>query len=55
MLLFTVAVIPLEQEFTSFCVAMTFIGAVIVAHVKGLPQQENVLKRGSRERFIFFC
>lgn len=44
MLLFTVAVIPLEQEFTSFCVAMTFIGAVIVAHVKGLPQQENVLK-----------
>ena len=38
MLLFTVAVIPLEQEFTSFCVAMTFIGAVIVAHVKGLPQ-----------------
>ena len=44
MLLFTVAVIPLEQEFTSFCVAMTFIGAVIVGHVKGSPQQENVLK-----------
>lgn len=44
MLLFTVAVIPLEQEFTSFCVAMTFIGAVIVSHVKGRPQQENVLK-----------
>lgn len=44
MLLFTVAVIPLEQEFTSFCVAMTFIGAVIVSHVKGHPQQENVLK-----------
>ncbi len=44
MLLFTVAVIPLEQEFTSFCVAMTFVGAVIVSHVKGRPQQENVLK-----------
>lgn len=44
MLLFTVAVIPLEQEFTSFCVAMTFIGAVLVSHVKGRPQQENVLK-----------
>ena len=44
MLLFTVAVIPLEQEFTSFCVAMTFISAVLVGHVKGRPQQESVLK-----------
>ena len=44
MLLFTVAIIPLEQEFTSFCVAMTFISAVLVGHVKGRPQQENVLK-----------
>lgn len=44
MLLFTVAIIPLEQEFTSFCVAMTFISAVLVGHVKGRPQQESVLK-----------
>lgn len=35
MLLFTVAVIPLKQEFTAFCVSMTFISAAIVAHVKG--------------------
>lgn len=44
MLLFTVAVIPLEQEFTSLCVAVTFISALLVAHVKGRPQREQVLR-----------
>ena len=43
MLLFTVAVIPLEQEFTSLCVAVTFISAVLVVHVKGRAQQKKVL------------
>lgn len=44
MLLFTVAVIPLEQEFTSFCVGVTFICAAIVAHVKGRSSQTCVLR-----------
>ena len=44
MLLFTVAVIPLEQEFTSFCVAVTFICAAIVAHVRGRGSQPCVLR-----------
>lgn len=44
MLLFTVAVIPLEQEFTSFCVGVTFICAVIVAHVRGRGSQPCVLR-----------
>ena len=44
MLLFTVAVIPLEQEFTSFCVGVTFICAAIVAHVKGRGSQPCVLR-----------
>lgn len=44
MLLFTVAVIPLEQEFTSFCVSITFIAAAIVGLVKGRPCQERVLR-----------
>lgn len=43
MLLFTVAVIPLEQEFTSFCVGVTFICAAIVAHVRGRGSQPCVL------------
>ena len=44
MLLFTVAVIPLEQEFTSFCVGVTFICAAIVAHVSVLrPWQQGAL------------
>lgn len=44
MLLFTVAVIPLEQEFTSLCVAVTFLSAVLVAYVKGRAQQKKVLR-----------
>ena len=44
LLLFTVAVIPLEQEFTSFCVAVTFICAAIVAHVKGDVRKSCVLR-----------
>lgn len=44
MLLFTVAVIPLEQEFTSFCVGVTFICAAIVAHVRGRGSQTCVLR-----------
>lgn len=44
MLLFTVAVIPLEQEFTSFCVAVTFICATIVAQVKGRVRESFVLR-----------
>lgn len=44
LLLFTVAVIPLEQEFTSFCVAVTFICAALVAHVKGRVRQSCVLR-----------
>ena len=43
MLLFTVAVIPLHQEFTAFCVGVTFLAAALVAHVKG-RQQPCVLK-----------
>ena len=43
MLLFTVAVIPLHQEFTAFCVGVTFVAAAIVAYVKG-RQQPCVLK-----------
>ena len=44
MLLFTVAVIPLEQEFTSLCVAVMFLSAVLVAYVKGRAQQKKVLR-----------
>ena len=44
LLLFTVAVIPLEQEFTSLCVAVTFICAAIVAHVKGNVRKSCVLR-----------
>ena len=44
MLLFTVAVIPLEQEFTSFCVGVTFVCAAIVAHVRGRGSQPCVLR-----------
>lgn len=43
MLLFTVTVIPLHQEFTAFCVGVTFVAAVLVAYVKG-RQQPCVLK-----------
>ena len=43
MLLFTVAVIPLHQEFTAFCVGVTFVAAALVALVKG-RQQPAVLK-----------
>ena len=43
MLLFTVAVIPLHQEFTAFCVGVTFLAAALVAYVKG-RQQPCVLK-----------
>ena len=43
MLLFTVAVIPLHQEFTAFCVGTTFLAALLVAYVKG-RQQSCVLK-----------
>lgn len=44
MLLFTVAVIPIKQEFTAFCVSITFIAAAIVGLVKGRPHKENVLR-----------
>lgn len=44
MLLFTVAVIPLKQEFTAFCVSITFIAAAIVGLVKGRPYKERVLR-----------
>lgn len=44
MLLFTVAVIPLEQEFTSLCVAVTFLSALIVAHVKKNVPHKAVLR-----------
>ena len=44
MLLFTVAVIPLEQEFTSSYVAVTFICAALVAHVKGRGARADVLR-----------
>ncbi len=44
MLLFTVAVIPIKQEFTAFCVSMTFIAAAIVGWVKGRPHRECVLR-----------
>lgn len=43
MLLFTVAVIPLHQEFTAFCVGVTFLAAALVAYYKG-RQQPCVLK-----------
>lgn len=43
MLLFTVTVIPLHQEFTAFCVGVTFLAAVLVAYYKG-RQQPCVLK-----------
>ena len=43
MLLFTVTVIPLHQEFTAFCVGVTFLVAVLVAYYKG-RQQPCVLK-----------
>lgn len=45
MLLFTVAVIPLEQEFTSLCVLVTFLSTLLVAQVKGRPQASAVLKK----------
>ena len=38
MLLFTVAVIPLHQEFTACCVAVTFLAALLTAAVKGRRQ-----------------
>ena len=44
MLLFTVAVIPLHQEFTAFCVGVTFVAAALVAYYKG-RQQPCVLKQ----------
>lgn len=44
MLLFTVAVIPLHQEFTALCVGTTFLAALLVALVKG-RQQTCVLKK----------
>ena len=44
MLLFTVAVIPIKQEFTAFCVSITFISAAIVGWVKGRPHIESVLR-----------
>ena len=44
MLLFTVAVIPLEQEFTSFCVMVTFLSALLVAYFKGRAEQRKVLR-----------
>lgn len=44
LLLFTVAVIPLEQEFTSFCVAVTFISAAIVEHAKPRGARASVLR-----------
>ncbi len=44
MLLFTVAVIPLHQEFTAFCVGATFLAALLVTFTKG-RQQSCVLKR----------
>lgn len=44
MLLFTVAVIPIKQEFTAFCVSITFIAAAIVGWVKGRPHIESVLR-----------
>lgn len=44
MLLFTVAVIPLEQEFTSLCVMVTFLSALLVAHFKGYTKQRKVLR-----------
>lgn len=43
MLLFSVAVIPLEQEFTAFCVTVTFLCAAFAAAVKG-RRQPAVLK-----------
>lgn len=43
MLLFTVAVIPLEQEFTALCVFATFACAVFVAAFGGV-RKEKVLK-----------
>lgn len=43
MLLFTVAIIPLNQEFTAFCTAITFLVSVFVAVKKG-RQQPKVLK-----------
>ncbi len=44
MLLFTVAVIPLQQDFTACCVAVTFLAAAFTGVVKG-RQQPAVLKR----------
>ena len=38
MLLFTVAVIPLQQEFTAFCVGVTLLAAALVAYYKGRHQ-----------------
>ena len=40
MLLFTVAVIPLHQEFTAFCVGVTFLAAALVAYYKGHLQRK---------------
>lgn len=43
MLLFTVAIIPLNQAFTAFCTAVTFLASIFVAMQKG-RQQPKVLK-----------
>lgn len=42
MLLFTVAIIPLQQELASGCMNITFLAALFVAYYKG-RQQEKVL------------
>ena len=49
MLLFTVAVIPLRQEFTAFCVSMTFLAALFVAVVqkKQAPQVLRPWQQGA--------
>lgn len=51
MLLFTVAVIPLQQEFTCFCMNTTFAAALFVAYFQG-RKQDKVLH--TWEQWVFY-
>lgn len=44
-LLFIAAIIPLHQEFTAFCVALAFFGALFVKHVKGRENKSILNKK----------
>ena len=55
MLLFTVAVIPLCQEFTAFCVGMNFLAALFVAFVKGKKSRGVLSSLQQRSLYILFA